>query len=248
MWLHSNFPYGGSLNLRLRCGTLVFFLSAVTCSAGALGSFTFSDPLFGDSFTESDGGILRNSNWLNVFNVNPGIPGALTGPDFNTGIANVAPSVFYTIHYGIPIVNGSGDDLGIVAARFNPDNFLLAVSSDGSTFTGFQTFVSGSAIGTGVTKDYFFNGGGPFVAGLYVYPVDLSLFGLAPGATISAVRITSELEGDLIRVAGFEQAPPQPEVVPEPGGLSLLACGLLFLGLSSQQARRRIVRLARRPG
>src|SRR5262249_11208247 len=152
---------------------------------------------------ESDGGTLRNSSWLNIVDANPGNPAALTGANFDTGIANIAPSVFYTIAYGAPIVNAVGPDLAIIAARFSSNDFVLSVSSGGVTFSAPQTFPAVSAIDTGVAKDYFFAGGGPFSAELFLYSVDLSSFGIAPGDAIDNIRITSDSEGDLIRVAGL---------------------------------------------
>jgi len=182
-------------------------LTASQAGTLTLGVFKFDSQLFGDTLGESDGGAFRNSNWLNVTNSNPGTPGALTGPTFDTGIANIGfdgPPAVYTIGYNTPIVNGSGDDLGILTARFSTnDTFQLAVSTDGTTFTPFVSFGPGLAVSTGVEKSYFYAGGGPFSAVLFVTPVDLSAFGVASGATIRAVKITSSPEGDLIRVAGF---------------------------------------------
>ena len=54
-----------------------------------LGAFNFDSSLFGNTLLESDGGTFRNSNWLNIVNANPGNPGALTGANFDTGIANI---------------------------------------------------------------------------------------------------------------------------------------------------------------
>ena len=175
-----------------------------------LGTFTFSNDQFGNTLSESDGGVFRNGNWLNIVNSNPGTPGALTGPNFNTGIANIGfngSSPVYTIRYNTPIVNGSNADLGIVSARFSTnDTFRLAVSTDGTNFTAFVNFGPELAVSTGVGVSYFYApSGGPFPSTLVVTPVDLSAFGLASGASVSAIMITSSPEGDLIRVAGFER-------------------------------------------
>lgn len=184
------------------------FLEATLCSTQAqtLGQFTFNNQQFGTTLTESDGGAFRSVNWLNVVNSNPGNPNALTGTNFNTGIGNIGylGSTVYTISYDTPIVNDLASDLGIVTARFsNFDTFQLAVSTDGVNFTAFTNFGPEQAVSTGVGKSYFYNGNGPYAATLFVTPVDLSTFGLPLGASISAVRITSLPEGDLIRVAGF---------------------------------------------
>ena len=174
-----------------------------------LGPFTFNDLQFGDTLVESDGGTFRNANWLNIVNENPGNPGALTGANFDTGIANIGllATPVYTIGYNTVIANNTGPDLGIVSARFSSDTFTLEVSTDGINFLGPIDFGPHLAVGTGVEKIYFYAGGGPFPAELFVTPVDLDAFGLASGDTIAAVRVTSFPEGDLIRIAGLTSAP-----------------------------------------
>jgi hypothetical protein len=93
-------------------------------------------------------------------------------------------------------------------------------------FTTFVNFSGGSAVSTGLTQSYYYVGGGPFDAALFVYPVDLSSFGIALGSAVTAIRVTSDTEGDLIRVAGFANAAP-PAEIPEPGSLALLSLGLI---------------------
>src|SRR5262249_34112141 len=147
-----------------------------------------------------DGGTYRNANWLNIIPENPGNPGALTGANFDTGIANIGlnGTPVYTIGYNTVIANNTGADLGIVSARFSSnDTFTLEVSTDGINFIGPIDFGPELAIDTGVGNSYFYGGGGgPFGAELFVTPVDLDAFGLASGDTIAAVRVTSFQEGD----------------------------------------------------
>jgi len=173
----------------------------------SLGPFVFNDLQFGDSLLESDGGTFRNANWLNIVNENPGNPGALTGANFDTGIANIGlgDTPVYTIGYNTVIANNTGPDLGIVSARFSSDTFTLQVSTDGINFTGPIDFGPELAVDSGVGKSYFYGSGGVtlFDAELFVTPVDLDAFGLASGDTIKAVRVTSFPEGDLIRIAGL---------------------------------------------
>jgi hypothetical protein len=94
-------------------------LVAMTAQASTimLGTFSFNSRQFGNTLTQSDGGTFLNNNWLNVVDSNPGSPGALTGPNFDTGIANIGidgTTIDYTIGYNTPIVNGAGADFGLV--------------------------------------------------------------------------------------------------------------------------------------
>jgi hypothetical protein len=211
-------------------------LLAYSAKAATLGSFTFNDLQFGDTLLESDGGGYSRSNWLNTVNLNPGNPAVLTGPNFNTGIANIGlrGNPLYTIGYNTAIANGPGADLGIVSARFSSsDMFDLAVSTDGINFSAPLAFGPELGVTTGVSRDFYYGAspGTTFSAILFVTPVDLTAFGLAPGATIVATRITSSPEGDLIRVAGL--------IVPEPGSVVLISCGALSLFIYNRLRRER---------
>jgi VPDSG-CTERM motif len=203
----------------------LLLLGAESAFPITLGGFTFNDLQFGNTLAESDGGTFRNANFLNIVNANPGNPGALTGANFDTGIANIGfgGTPVYTIGYNTVIANNPGADLGIVSARFSSnDTFRLEVSPDGVNFTGALDFGPALAVDTGVGKTYFYQGL-QFGAELFVTPVDLSAF-IAPGATIAAVRVTSFPEGDLIRIAGLTTS------VPDAGStLTLLGSGLALL-------------------
>lgn len=198
---------------------------AAVAAAGAQttpDTFVFDDNLFGNTLLESDGGTFSFSNWLNVVQSNPGNPGFLTGVGFDTGIGNIGMggiSTTYTIGYSTTIFNNPGDDLGVVVARYTEDDISLAVSEDGSGFSSIITFGPQQAFDTGVHKLYFYGGGGPFDAELFVQPVDLSDFGVAPGAGIVAARVTGSPQLDLVRVAGFQ-------AVPEPASMLALGLGL----------------------
>jgi hypothetical protein len=209
-------------------------LSATSANAIALGSYTFNDAQFGDSLVESDGGTFSASNWLNTTNANPGNPDYLTGANFETGIANINLGPTYTIGYNTPIANGAGADFGIVVARFSTDDISLEVSIDGITFLPGITVLAGTAIYSGEGRTYYYGGGGPYGASLFVHEIDLSVFGLGLGDTISAVRIgvgPNSNQLDLIRVAGFGET-----AVPEPAAIGLFGLGLL--GLAGMRRRK----------
>lgn len=209
----------------------LYVCAFITCFASwtvaqtTLGDFTFDDALFGDTLSESDGGTYSSSNWLNTVNSSPGNPGYLTGVGFNTGIANIGlggNATTYTLGYNTPIVNRPGADVGVVVARFSGDTISIAFSADGTTFGSSQAFGPETAIETGVHRSYFYGGGGPYDAELFVHPLDLSDFGFAENDTVMAAQISGSTQLDLIRVAGF--AP-----VPEPATMVALSLGVLAL-------------------
>lgn len=174
----------------------------------ALGPFKFDSRLFGVSVDESDGGVDSRVNWLNVSNADPGNPAYLTGAHFDTGIANLglgSATLAYVVHYDTPIFNYTGNDAGIVSARFSlVDSFSLSVSTDGgATFSNRVEFGPATAVGTDVVKNYYYVGGGPYVSTLFVQPIDFADFGVEFLGRVNAIKIEPRVELDLIRIAGF---------------------------------------------
>jgi hypothetical protein len=175
----------------------------------ALGPFTFDSAEFGNALVQSDGGTWAASNWLNIVNADPGSPGYLTGANFNTGIANIGLSpVSYTIGYATPIVNGSGADFGVATAHYST-NDTITLTINGVT----QNYGPGLGVSTGVSEPYFYNGTSFSPVPLFVTSIDLSDFGVSPGAGVSSITVTGSPELDLIRVAGFAtNAVPTPAI------------------------------------
>lgn len=223
-----------TLALAVSAAALAF---AGQAQAITLGAYQFDDTEFGDTLLESDGGAFSATNWLNTGNANPGNPGYLTGASFETGIANIGFSgqPIYTIGYTGGVDNGSGDDLGIVTARYSADSIQLELSMDGINFFAPIILGPGLGVATGVNKNYFYGGGGPYGAELFVTSLDLSDYGFGAGDTLKAVRITGSPQLDLIRAAGFGAA------VPEPTTWALMIAGF---GLAGAGLRRRRTAIA----
>lgn len=184
-----------------------------------LGSFNFDAAKMGDYLIESDGGSHRAANWLNLANVDPGNPGALTGANFDTGVANMSGSITYTIGYNSAIVDQVGDDLGIVVARYSFDDVRFRLN-DGSAWTSWFALGSGTAVSTGVMKNYWYAGGGPYVAELWVHALDMSAYGVSMVKEIEIGDNGQSPQLDLVRAGGL---------VPEPGTMTALALGALAL-------------------
>lgn len=198
--------------------------ASVSMAQTTLGSLTFNDNQFGDTVSASDGGSAAASNHLNIVNADPGLVGSLTGANFDTGIANISDTV-YTIGYNTPIVNGVGDDFGIVVARFSDDDVQIALSKDGSTFGSDFVVDKADFSDSGEQREYYYQNAGPYGSDLFYIGLDLSNFGFAANESMLAIEIGSNPNAtnkqlDLVRVAGLEP-------VPEPATLTLLGLGAL---------------------
>jgi hypothetical protein len=212
---------------------LAVLLAAGAASAApvVLGGFSFDPAQFGDTLAQGDAGVFAGVNWLNVNDADPGSPGYLTGANFSTGIGRIRNefNLTYTIGYATPIANGPGADFGVVIA-FAAGDVILTI--DGNT----QTIDAGTAQATGVSIAYWFGSStlGPQNGALFVMPVDLSLFGVADGATIGSIMLVGD-DVSPIRIAGFDRG--LELAVPAPPAIAAFGVGLL--GLLAARPRRR---------
>jgi hypothetical protein len=223
------------LRKALAFGIALLVTSSPLAAQTTLGGFTFANGLFGNTVTSSNNAFV-NTNWLNLVNSNTGQTALLTGVNFDTGIANIGltGSVSYTIGYNSGITNLAGADVGVVVARYSTDAFWVSASTDGVNFGSEVNVETGSAVATGVGRNYIYNGAGPYQAELFVHSLDLSNLGVASNASVRAIRVRGTTELDLIRVAGFSTS----TVVPEPSTYALLGAGLLAMGVVSRRKQR----------
>lgn len=206
---------------KLLISSLALTMGAGSALALSLGSFNFNAGQMGDYLIESDGGAFRMSNWLNLANADPGNPAALTGANFDTGVANIGFGPTYTIGYNSPILDLAGDDVGIVVARFSEDDVQMELF-DGSTWSSAYVLPFGSGVATGEHRNYFYAGGGPYDSELFVHALDLNAYGITQ---LKEIRLTvgpNSGQLDLIRAGGLNP-------VPEPASMAVLAFGAAAL-------------------
>jgi hypothetical protein len=222
--------------MSVRAALLFLGLVAATTASAApvtLGGFSFDPEQFGDSLAQGDGGGFAQVNWLNVNDADPGSPGYLTGADFDTGIGRIRDlfDLTYTIGYATPIVNGAGADFGVVTAYLAADVILTI---NGNT----QTIAAATAQATGVSRAYWFGSStlGPQTGALFVMAVDLSLFGVASGASVNSITLAG-YDVSAIRIAGFDRG--LDLAVPAPPALAAFGVGLLALAATRPRRRPR---------
>src|SRR5262245_43470728 len=252
------------MSVRTFCAALLLVMLAGRAEGAtiSLGSFNFDPTHFGDSVIQTPGNstiLAPQRNWFNVVNVDPGVTGALTGPNFNTGLlaagfaeANPEFIAVRTIGYATPIINRPGPDVGIVLG-FEPrvPTFVSVSTDGGQSFLGLDGVPTGAwgnifpagdalhaviaspAIDSGVSMTYYhgdFCQCGP--AGMA--PRELPLW--VQTLDLSGFGIPEGQGVSAVRV--LEDDPSflllriaglEPAAVPEPSGLIVLGGGFLAL-------------------
>lgn len=214
---------------------VVLMLSSVNTIAAtiSIGSYTFAginafpdnalylsgEPVYID---HPDNGFWQPVNGNTTTDLNA----AITGSDITFGLGGGGINVDI-IYENALIVNGAGSDL-VIFETVAEEDFELALHI-GNTLTSFQTYFS---VFTGLTiGDVLGNGN---TAKLNAVEIDLSDFGLAIGATISTLRLYTELGGntvpnttdgaDIVAIGALHIT-----AVPIPPALYLFGSGLLGL-------------------
>lgn len=157
----------------------------VAAQTQTLGPWTVSPP--DDASLISGGGV--NFTTISVNNVNLSIQEAFTGlPLDEDGYANALTATTLEFLFQAGITNGAGDDLVIFDARFDPGDYSISSDYDGYVATTSALNTNGTLVST---QAYYYQGNGPFTAGVYGIPVDLTALGVPAGAMVNGIRATS---------------------------------------------------------
>lgn len=194
----------------------LFLLSSLPAQAATIvGGISFDDHAFADRLVSSVG----------TFSTSPGtgLEAALVGSSTLDYAFSFSPNAELVMAFDDNVVvNGAGNDLAIFELGVN-DSFGLSIGGLTRTFTTHSTG--------------FFNG----LSSINVALIDLSLFGLAPGAAISQVRVFPMLNGATGSVPSFTvfgALHTQPGAAPVPEPTTLVLLGGAFMGLALRRRQR----------
>ena len=200
------------------CGIALGVVTITQAHAIMIAGFNFDDNAFADTAGNADTGfsLLGGATSLDD---------ALTGSDTSTGISYFG-SLPGSVDIGFTdnlIVNGIGNDLMI---------FEFGNAQDSLDLT-----IGGSSINTGLsTVTAFGSGLGSFP--IYYWSMDLSDFGMAFGATVSALTLSNfDADGNGTSATPSVIAALNSASVPEPTTFTLMGLGLVGLGLARKRIR-----------
>jgi hypothetical protein len=201
--------------------TAALFFSA-TAHADSVGSWTFYNP---DSAVLIEGG---EGDWgfLNVAFFPIGVNEAFTDtPMSEKGYANGSVGTIIEVTFDGGVVNGEGDDLVMLEARFDAGSFDIS-----SEYDGFETTASPTFEDTEVDHTYGFDGAGPYIAGVFGGGIDLSNLGVPDGETVHTFRFTTTNAGaDPLGLAAIIDDPELTVVGTCPGVVTVDVTGVASL-------------------
>ncbi|MEM6745402.1 MAG: hypothetical protein AAF676_16960 [Pseudomonadota bacterium] len=161
--------------------------------------------------------------------------GSTFGPETNaidlevtTGAINVNDAAAFDFFFLAPFTNGAGADLILIDARFDAADVELSFDGGATYFgVGPTDFVD-----SGVSEDLV-GSNNVFTFTPFVASIDLSTFGIAPGAGFTEFRLRAINTGlDLMAVATVSGGDPGGSAdIPLPGAAPLLVLGLAGLAL-----------------
>lgn len=142
------------------------------------------------SATLVSGGV-GSWDWLNVLNNPVSVNDAFSGPGLtDDGYANGSTGTTIELTFTPPVVNGPTDDLVLFDAQFDQGAYDVAADHDG--FAAVTSLPIAAFVDTLVMPSYWYgsSSGGPYPAGVFGAPIELSDIGVPAGATVTKVRFT----------------------------------------------------------
>jgi hypothetical protein len=229
--------------MRREISALVTMVAALAISQSAsalmIGGYTFSgEEAFVDDATYLSGDPTYiqhppGTDWTSFTgNTTTDLDAALTGSDITLGVDGGGMATYLEFTDNL-LVNGAGDDL-VIFETIAPESFQLALYVSGS-WTSLMTFTPTS---TGQTVGQ--NVGTTNSGALNAAAIDLDVFGLADGATVSLMGLCTKVGcdsspgtlagADIVAIGALNSAP-----VPEPATLGLMGIGLAAVGFARRK-------------
>jgi hypothetical protein len=138
--------------------------------------------------SSATGTIVADSDWLNTDNTPVTLSEAFSGSSvIADGVANIGAGQYYQVTFPTPVVNGPGPELVVFEAQFDSGSYEIACNYDGFATT--LSLPQGIFVNSGVSRSYYYGGGGPHIAQIWGATVDLSLLGVPDGASVTQVRV-----------------------------------------------------------
>ena len=128
---------------------------------------------------------------LNVVNVDVDINSAFSGFSLiDDGYANGAPGTTVEVVFAPGVlVNQAGPDLVMFDGRYSFNDYAFSTEYDG--FASTVTRLSSAFVDTGVDRDYYYFGLGPYAADVMAASIELTALGVPAGVSIERVRFIS---------------------------------------------------------